>query len=356
MSDLVVAADLRRALARRPRISLAHLPTPLESAPRLGNALGGISIYVKRDDLTGLALGGNKARQLEFLLGEAVDAGATAIITGAGIDSNHCRQLAAACARLGLRACLILRGERPARVEGNLLLDSIFGAECRFISTERFYAEFDNVASEWGEALSRQSERAYVINTLGRDTHSVALAALGYVQGALELEQQFETLGWRPDVVYFCSGAATQAGLVLARKCLDLPYRLVGISASPFIPDKPTVIAQVATRAARLIDLDLTFRPDEITNDDAYIGNAYGALTPASVAALRLAARTEGLLLDPTYTAKALAGLVDHLRQGRIRRDERVLFLHTGGAPALFLSRNEALAEAITTIDDDALS
>ena len=356
MSSRVRAADLRRALGRRPRIPLAHLPTPLEPAPHLGNALGGISIYVKRDDLTGLALGGNKARQLEFLLGEAVYSGATAIITGAGVDSNHCRQLAAACAKLGLRACLILRGECPARVEGNLLLDRIFGAECRFISTERFYAEFDDVASEWADALSTQGERTYVINTLGRDTHSVALAALGYVQGALELEEQFEMLGWRPDVAYFCSGAATQAGLVLARKCLDLPYRLVGISASPFIPDKPTVIAQVATRAARLFDLDLTFQPDEIINEDGYIGDAYGALTSASVAALRLAARTEGLLLDPTYTAKALAGLVDHVRQGRIRTHERVLFLHTGGAPALFLSRNEALAETIKTFDDNGLS
>jgi 1-aminocyclopropane-1-carboxylate deaminase/D-cysteine desulfhydrase-like pyridoxal-dependent ACC family enzyme len=318
--------------------------------------LGGISIYVKRDDVTGLALGGNKARQLEFLLGEAVDARATAIITGAGVDSNHCRQLAAACARLGLRACLILRGECPARVEGNLLLDRIFGAECRFISTERFYAEFDDVASEWSNGLSMRGERPYVVNTLGRDTHSVAVAALGYVQGALELEEQFEALGWRPDVVYFCSGAATQAGFVLAQKCLDLPYRLVGISASAFIPDKPAVMAQIATRAARLLDLDLTFRAEDITNEDGYIGAAYGALTPASVAALRLAARTEGLLLDPTYTAKALAGLVDHLRQGRIRPDERVLFLHTGGAPALFLSRNEALADAMKTIDDDGLS
>ncbi len=345
MSNSVRIADLRGALGRLPRVPLAYLPTPLEPAPRLSSALGGTSIYVKRDDLTGLALGGNKVRQLEYLLGEAVHAGATAVITGAGVDSNHCRQLAAACARLGLRACLVLRGERPVRMEGNLLLDTIFGAECRFIPTERFYGEFEQVASGWADALSAQGERPYVINTLGSDTHSVALAALGYVQAALELEEQFETLGWRPDVAYFCSGAATQAGLALARKCLDLPYRLVGISASPFIPDKPTVIAQVATRAARLLDLDLTFHPAEISNEDAYIGVGYGALTAASVAALRLAAQTEGLLLDPTYTAKALAGLVDHIRRGQIRPHERVLFLHTGGAPSVFLSRNEAIAD-----------
>ena len=324
-------------------MSLAHLPTPLELAPRLSSALGGAAIYVKRDDLTGLALGGNKVRQLEYLLGEAIHTGATAIITGAGVDSNHCRQLAAACAKLGLRACLVLRGERPARMEGNLLLDTVFGAECRFIPGERFYDEFEQVASGWADALSAQGERPYLINTLGFDTHSVALAALGYVQAALELEEQFEMLGWRPDVAYFCSGAATQAGLALAGKSLGLQYRLVGISASPFIPNKPAVIAQVATRAARILDLNLTFQSAEICNEDAYIGAGYGALTTASVAALRLAAQTEGLLLDPTYTAKALAGLIDHIGQRRIGADEKVLFLHTGGAPSVFLERNEAI-------------
>jgi len=335
--------DLRRALGRLPRVRLAQLPTPLEPAPRLGSALGGISIRVKRDDLTGLALGGNKARQLEYLLGEAIHRGATAIITGAGVDSNHCRQLSAACAKLGLRACLVFRGDQPARIEGNLLLDKLFGAECRFIPGERFYDEFDQVASGWADTLSAQGEKPYVINTLGFDSHSVAVAALGYVQAALEMEEQFDTLGWRPDVVYFCSGAATQAGLALARKCLGLPYRLIGISASPFITGKPAVIAQVATRAARILNLDLTFQAAEICNDDAYIGPGYGALTAASVDALRLAARTEGLLLDPTYTAKALGGLVDHIAQGRVPADEKVLFIHTGGAPSLFLARNETI-------------
>jgi len=225
------------------------------------------------------------------------------------------------------------------------MLDTLFGAECRFVPTERFYNEFEQVARDWADALSSEGERPYIINTLGFDTHSVAVAALGYVQAALELEEQFESLGWRPDVAYFCSGAATQAGLALAGKCLSLPYRLVGISASAFIPEKPTVIAQVATRAARILGLDLTLQPAEITNEDAYIGGGYGELTAASVAALRLAAETEGLLLDPTYTAKALAGLIDHIAQGRVGSRERVLFVHTGGAPSVFLSRNEAIAD-----------
>ena len=342
--------DLRGALGRQPRVRLAQLPTPVEPAPRLGSALGGISIRVKRDDLTGLALGGNKARQLEYLLGEAIHRGATAIITGAGVDSNHCRQLSAACAKLGLRACLIFRGDPPARIEGNLLLDKVFGAECRFIPAERFYDEFDDVATNWAAALSARGEKPYVVNTLGFDSHSLAVAALGYVEAALEMEEQFDSLGWRPDVAYFCSGAATHAGLALALKCLGLPCRLVGISASPFIAGKPAVIAQVATRAARILNLDLTFQAAEICNDDAYIGAAYGALTAASVDALRLAARTEGLLLDPTYTAKALAGLVDHIAQGRLRTGEKVLFIHTGGAPSLFLARNETIGAEARTV------
>lgn len=345
MSSVTSPADLRTALERLPRIPLARLPTPLEPAPRLGRAVGGVTIYVKRDDLTGMALGGNKVRQLEYLLGEAIDKGATAVISGAGVDSNHCRELSAACAKLGLRACLVLRGDRPSHLEGNLLLDTIFGAELRFIPTDRFYREFDGVASAWASELSANGERPHVINTLGGDSDSVALAAIAYVAAALELEEQFSGIGWRPDAAYFCSGAATQAGLALARKLLALPYRLVGFAASPFIPDKPHVIADIATRAARILGVAASVLPEEIVNDASYIGAGYGALTAASIHALQLAARTEGLLLDPTYTSKALAGLIDHARRGEVRPKEQVLFLHTGGAPAVFLSRNEAVAD-----------
>ncbi len=345
---------VRQALERLPRVPLAQLPTPLEPAPRLTRAVGGPTIFVKRDDLTGLALGGNKARQLEYLLGEALHQGATAVLSGAGVDSNHCRQLAAACARLGLRACFILRGERPTRLEGNLLLDTLFGADCRFIPTERFYAEFPRAAGDWFAELSAQGERPYLIDTLGWDSPALGLAAVGYVNAALELEHQFRSLAWRPDAVYLCSGAATQAGLVLAQKYLGLPYRLVGVSASAFVPNKPGVIAQVAERAAGLLGLDLAVHPHEVTNLEEYLGPGYGAMTPASVAALRLAARTEGLLLDPVYTAKAMAALIDHAGRGLIRPAEQVLFLHTGGAPAVFLARNEAVATGDTRALSDA--
>jgi L-cysteate sulfo-lyase len=239
-------------------------------------------------------------------------------------------------------------------VEGNLLLDRIFGAECRFISTERFYAEFDDVASEWADALSTQGERTYVINTLGRDTHSVAARSTWYVQGALELEEQFETLGWRPDVVYFCSGAATQAGLVLARKCLD---SRIASSASPRARssrqadgDRPGGDAGGA--AARL---DLTFQPDEITNEDGYIGNAYGH-SPGVGGCLATGRPDGGIAARSHYTAKALAGLVDHHRQGRIRRDERVLFLHTAALRLCSSPGTKHSPKRSTTIDDDRLS
>lgn len=338
-------AALRSALDRVPRARLAELPTPLDRAPRLARELGLASLYVKRDDLTGLALGGNKTRQLEYLLGEAQSLGATAVITGAGLESNHCRQLAAGCAKVGLRACLVFRGERPPRPEGNLLLDELFGAECRFLAADRFYAEFASTAQGWADELRRAGETPYLVDTLGWDSHSLGVAALGYVDAALELEDQFAREGWRPGLVYFCSGAATQAGLLVAKHSLGLSYEIVGISASPFITGKREIIAKVAGRAARLLGLDVAIDPAHVTNVDEYIGAGYGLPTPASRDAIRTAARLEGLLLDPTYTAKALAGLIDRRRRGLVDRDAAVLFIHTGGAPNVFLARNAGLAD-----------
>ncbi|MBM4421750.1 MAG: pyridoxal-phosphate dependent enzyme [Chloroflexi bacterium] len=331
---------LRAALARRPRVRLANLPTPLERAPRLERALGLAALHIKRDDLTGLALGGNKARQMEYLLGDAVAQGASAIVTGAGVESNHLRTVSAACARLGLRACLVFRGERPPRPEGNLLLDGLLGAECRFLPGDRFYSDFPSVAAAWCEELRAAGETPYLVDTLGWDSPSLGLAALGYVDGALEIAEQAERDGVGIDRLYVCSGAATQAGLALAKTLLGLPWEIVGVSASPFIPDKPAVIAQVAARAARLLGLDAAPSAAEITNLDQYIGPGYGLATPSSTEALRMAARTEGLLLDPTYTAKAMGALIDQRRRGVIAAGARVVFLHTGGAPNLFLERN----------------
>ena len=321
---------------------LGHLPTPLDDAPRLAREAGVASLHVKRDDLTGLALGGNKTRQLEYLMGDALAHGATAIITAGGVASNHCRQVAAACARLGLRACLVLRGDPPAQAEGNLLLSRVLGAETRFLPLAQFYERVLATAEEWAAELRAGGETPYLIDTIGWDSASLGIAALGYVDAALELEEQFAREGWRPDLAYLCSGAATQAGLLVARSALDLRYRVVAFSASPFIPDKPAVIATIARRASALLGLDLAFAPADVQNLDDQIGPGYGVATPASREALRLAASLEGLLLDPTYTAKALAGLLDHARTGRIDRSANVLFVHTGGAPNLFVSANAA--------------
>ena len=250
MSKSVRMADLRGALARLPRVPLAHLPTPLEPAPRLSSALGGTTIYVKRDDLTGLALGGNKVRQLEYLLGEAVHAGATAVVTGAGVDSNHCRQLAAACAKLGLRACLILRGERPARMEGNLLLDTIFGAESGS-SRRRGSTTSLNRLRVAGRRRSPRRANGRMSSTRwgGTPTRSPSPRSA----------TSRRPLSWRSSSRRSAGDRMSRTSALARRlrpasrwhgRALTLPYRLVGISASPFIPDKPTVIAQVAMRAA----------------------------------------------------------------------------------------------------------
>lgn len=331
--------ELAARLAGSPHVSLAQLPTPLDVVPRLGAAIGLPSLRVKRDDLTGFALGGNKSRQLEYLMGEARSNGATAIVTGAGVDSNHLRHTAAACARLGMKACLLVRGERPAQVEGNLLLDGIFGAECRFLG-ERFYADFATSAERWSQELREGGETPYLIDTLGNDSRSLGVAALGYVQAALELEEQFAAQGWRPELICLCSGGASQAGLLAAKHALGASWEVLGISASPFIQGKDEIMAKVATRALRLLGLGATVTSRDVTNLDAYIGTAYGVPTPESRDALLLAARTEGLLLDPTYTSKALAGLIDRRRRGLVDEHANILFIHTGGAPNLFLGRN----------------
>ena len=339
MVDAAISV-MSRALSGMPRVSLADLPTPLEPTPRLARAAGLRSLYIKRDDLTGFALGGNKARQLEYLFGDALQHRATAVITGAGVESNHCRMVSAACAKLGMRACLILRGDEPRRVEGNLLLDKLFGAEVRYLAADRFYGEFATTADAWAAELRAAGEVPYLMDTLGSDSASLGIAALGYVQAMVELEGQFAQHGWRPDAIYVCSGAATQAGLLVAKRALDLPYSIVAFSASPFIPNKGDVIAKIATRAARLLGIGLEIAPSDVVNLEEQIGPGYGSSTPASRAALRLAARQEGLLLDPTYTAKALAGLLEHARRGRLDPDASVLFIHTGGTPSLFLARN----------------
>ncbi|OGG50803.1 MAG: hypothetical protein A3F84_17440 [Candidatus Handelsmanbacteria bacterium RIFCSPLOWO2_12_FULL_64_10] len=336
MSDLkpvVTPAELRARLDRLPRLSLADLPTPLLDCPRLSEALGGPRILVKREDLTGLAFGGNKVREFEYSIAPAVEGGYDVLLHGAASQSNQSRITAAAAARLGLKAVVV--GRRDAHADpasGNLLLTRLFGAEVHLVESE---AERAAVV----ERLRSEGRRVYNTSTDGAPLRSVA-----YVDGFLELWGQVEARRIRPDVLYVCSGAHTHVGLVVGARALGIPLRIVGISPSPRKNAEANAhLARIANENARILGLDLTFGAEDIESYGEYAGESYGVVTPAAREAVQLVARTEGLALDPVYTAKTVAGLIDHIRQGRFTRGQTVVFVHTGGTPALFAYGNEVL-------------
>jgi len=329
------ARELKVLIDRLPRANLAKLPTPFEEAPRLSEALGGPRIFFKRDDLTGLALGGNKTRMFEFTLGEALQQGATTIVAGAGVQSNYCRQLAAACSKLGLGLHLILRrtpGEVDIELQGNLLLDLLFNAKVQIIEAD--VLEQKRVIDEVAKRLVEKGHHLY----MGRksDRADLGLEAIGYVNCALELCNQLAEQAVQINRLFVSSSTTTQAGLVLGAKYLNADFQIVGVNPVDWIEDVPSEIARIANEAAMRLGVDLSVTPSEIINLGEYVGEGYGKFTPEAVEAIKLVARTEGILLDPVYSGKAMAALIDGIHRSTIETDETVLFLHTGGAPALF--------------------
>jgi D-cysteine desulfhydrase family pyridoxal phosphate-dependent enzyme len=327
--------------ANIPRITLAELPTPLRDAVRLRDALGGPSraprILIKRDDLTGLGLGGNKGRKLEFLIADALAKGAHTVITTGAVQSNHARMTAAAARMAGLKPVLVLttKEERPVP-EGNLLLDYLYGAEVRFVpAVDPMYAVGHDEAAvqEAVEDEARHGRVAYVIPVGG----SSAVGALGYVFGTIELVEQLRALGVEPSRLYYASGSrGTQAGLALGAKVASAPYRLWGVAVSAGEPEKIERARRVANEAAVLLGVSTEVNRADLFTDQGYIGDGYGIPTAEGMEAIRLLASTEAILLDPAYTSKAMAALIRHVRAGDIPPGETIVFLHTGGFPALF--------------------
>jgi len=324
---------LKGLVDRLPRIPLAHLPTPLDHCPRLSEHLDGPQIYIKRDDCTGLAFGGNKTRQLEFIMADARQKGADTIITGAATQSNLCRQTVAACRRLGMKPYLILvHGVKGPLMQGNLLLDHLLDAEITIIEGDDF-SVLTPLFQQKAEQLRHQGHKPYIFNPF-KDTTS--LAAVAYVDAFLELTEQLEERELQADYIYLSAFNITPAGLVLAAKFLGADVKIVGITPAREPEDRPTDIARIANATARLLGLEVSFQPEEIVNYDSYVGEKYGVPTPEGIEAVKLMAEVEGILLDPVYTGKAMAGLIDHIRRGLVKRSETVVFLHTGGTPALF--------------------
>ncbi len=336
-----------------PRLPLAHLPTPLEPLPRLSAALGGPSLWVKRDDCTGLALGGNKARKAEYLLGAAQAAGATVILTTAGVHSNYLRMMAAGARKAGMRAVLFMRGSGSEAVQGNLLLNRITQAEMRFIDiadpwSPATRALMDEAAAE----LATQGERPYVIAV--QNSHA-PLAALGYVNAALELYQQTLAHNCPANLLITpCGSGVTQAGLILGAALLHWPLRVVGFASTPDTADAHRRrIGEIIAATAALLQVDVRVPEDAIEVVDEFAGPGYGVVTPGAARAMRLCGEQEGLILDPVYNGKAMHGCLTWIEQGRLRSDDTVIFLHTGGAPNVFSHATE-LGDLFTATDEVA--
>jgi D-cysteine desulfhydrase family pyridoxal phosphate-dependent enzyme len=332
--------EVRRAFGALPRLHLAHLPTPLDEVPRFAERIGVGRVLIKRDDCTGMLFGGNKTRHNEFLLADALSRKCDVVVWGAGIQSNNCRQTAAACAKLGLECRLFLsRTTHDDDLQGNLLLDHLVGAHVELVD------------APMGEPMLRLlKDRAEQLRTAGRrpyvweEERGGPLAAVSYLLCMVEILEQVRQRDLMPTAIYASAAGSTGAGLALGRAVLGLPWQVRLIAPIRWPWDTPQKMADVAGRAAALLELPHRLTRDDVNLREDFIGPAYGAVTKESWEALRLLATTEGILLDPVYTAKAMSGLIHDAREGRLGRDDTVLFLHTGGLPAVFAYRDDLLA------------
>jgi D-cysteine desulfhydrase family pyridoxal phosphate-dependent enzyme len=309
-----------------PRLHFAHLPTPIEALPRLSDALGGPRLFIKRDDLTGLAFGGNKTRKLEFLVAEASDQGAKTLISGGALQSNHCRQTAAAAARFGFKCILVLAGEKPEKPSANLLLDELLGAEIVNVADRK---DRDRILQETFDRAAKKGMAPYLVPYGG----SNATGALGYAFGMKELIEQNSRMDW---IVFATSSGGTHAGLLLGQRMFGYEGKVLGISVDETEEWLKQHVSELASSSSEKLGKLIEFKPNEVLTNANYCSAGYGVLTEQEREAIRLFATYEGILLDPVYTGRAAAGMIDLIRKGFFKKDEIVLFMHTGGQPALF--------------------
>lgn len=316
-----------------PRVHLTSLPTPIESLERLSAVLGGPRVFIKRDDLTGLAGGGNKTRKLEFLVADALLRKADTLITVGAVQSNHCRQTAAAAARTGLRCILVLRGHAPSQPVGNLLIDRLLGADLRW-SGERTREEvMDEVVA--GERAAGRNPYAIPLggsNPLGATAYAAAMDELLH-----QATERFDR------VIFASSSGGTHAGLAAGAAVAGFRGQVLGISVDEELASLQQMVAGIATGICSLNGEPRSFRPDDIIATADYLGAGYAIMGAPEREAIDLFARCEGILLDPVYTGRAAAGMIDLIRRGVIGKGETVLFWHTGGVPALWAYMKELL-------------
>ncbi len=318
--------------AQIPKHSLAYYPTPLTPVAQLSRYLSGPEIWLKRDDLISFGFGGNKVRGLEVMLADAINKGADTLITGAGVQSNHVRATAATAAYAGLGCIAVYWGNEPAQVDGNYRLAKLLNAQFRFTGSDdrsSVDAFINNVAKE----QQMHHAKPYAIPRGG----ACAMGVLGHICAVFEMYQQCLAQAIEPDAIVFPVGSGgTYAGWIIGTKLLNLPWQLECFSVSREPDEVSSQVAQLATEAAALLQLDWHFEAADTPVHGGFIGAGYGIPSPEGADAIKLASQKEGVLLDPTYTGKAMAGLVHGIKSGNFSHYERVIFIHTGGEPAFF--------------------
>jgi len=349
MSDVSIAG-LKKKIRDFPRINLVHLPTPFQKAENITNNFQGPEIYIKRDDLTGLAFGGNKSRKLEFILSDVLAKKADIILTWASIQSNWCLQTAAAASKYGIKTILFLfkTYDAPEEYDGNLLLDYILEADIRIMEAEKGKLISDEealkITGKVAEELSEKDSIPYVIPIGGSrpgGSMKYPLGAISYVQAFAELLEQAQKMGIEIDYIVHASGSGgTQAGLIVGAKALKKNLKVLGISVSEEKHVFEKDVLQIAQQTIEALELDISVSAEDVILFDDYIGEGYGVVDRQISRMIQLVAKKEGIFLDPVYTGKAMVALYDLARKKYLKKNDKVVFFHTGGIPALFPNKH----------------
>lgn len=323
------------------RLSLAQTPTPLQPLDRLSERLGGPRIWLKRDDLTGTLLSGNKIRKLEFILARALEQGCDTLITCGGLQSNHCRATALIGAQLGLKVCLVLRGQPEGLPDGNYLLDQLAGAEIRSYPASTYEAELPKLMDNWASECRAQGRKPWLIPTGASDSHG----AWGYVQASQELQADYRHHGIEPEyVISACGSGGTLAGLLLGHQIYAPNTQVLGMAVCDDAEYFRRKVQADIEALCQDYSVARRFNLDQLQVNDAYVGAGYGQASAEVFETIRLLAATEGMVLDPVYTGKAFYGLLTEIEQGRFQDCRDIVFVHTGGVFGLFPYRGELMA------------
>ncbi len=348
--EFISEKELDKRIEKFRHVKLAHLPTPMERTKALSLELNGPAIYIKRDDQTGLAFGGNKARKLEFILADALIKKSDVFITSGGIQSNWCRQTAAAARAFGIKPILVLfkRPEAPKGYDGNLLLDFILDADIRIIELkEDEKVNTEEIISRIADDEKEKGHNPYIAPVGGSrvgGSMKEPLGAISYTKAFLEIYRDAKKKKIRISHIVLATGSGgTQAGLIVGARALGTDIEIVGISVSREKESVKKNVSAIADDTAEALGLSMTFSPEEVVVFDEYLGEGYGILNQEIADAIRLVAKKEGIILDPVYTGKAMAGMIGLARKGYFTKGDGVVFLHTGGTPAIFVYKEKLL-------------